>query len=37
LVNAHPELKSAFHGVWIFADAPGKNPYATLIAMTELK
>lgn len=37
LVNAHPELKSAFHGVWVFADAPGKNPYATLIAMTELK
>ncbi len=37
LVNAHPELKTAFHGVWVFADAPGKNPYATLVAMTEIK
>lgn len=37
LVNAHPELKAAFHGVWVFADVPGRNPYATLVAMSELK
>ena len=37
LVAAHPELRKAFHGVWVFADAPGQNPYATELAMTEIK
>jgi hypothetical protein len=37
LVNAHPELRKAFHGVWIFADAPGEAPYATELAMAEIK
>ncbi len=36
LVAAHPEFKQAFHGVWIFADAPGASPYATELAMSEL-
>lgn len=36
LVAAHPELRNAFHGVWIFADAPGSNPYATEQAMSEI-
>jgi hypothetical protein len=37
LLAAHPELKAAFHGIWMFADAPGKAPYATELAMGEIK
>ena len=29
LLSAYPELRSSFHGVWIFADAPGKNAFVT--------
>ena len=36
LVAAHPELRKAFHGVWVFADAPGQNPYGTEVAMAEI-
>jgi hypothetical protein len=36
LVSAHPELRSAFHGVWIFAEAPNQSPYATEGAMSEI-
>ena len=36
LVEAHPEFKQAFHGVWIFAEAPGASPYATELAMSEI-
>jgi hypothetical protein len=37
LLAAHPELRKAFHGVWVFADAPGQSPYATELAMNEIK
>jgi hypothetical protein len=36
LLAAHPELRSAFHGVWVFAEAPGKAPYATELAMADI-
>ncbi|MDE3104538.1 MAG: hypothetical protein KGK08_05120 [Acidobacteriota bacterium] len=36
LVAAYPELKQAFHGVWVFADAAGQSPYPTELAMTDL-
>ncbi len=36
LLAAHPELRSAFHGVWVFAEAPGKAPYATELAMSDI-
>lgn len=36
LVGAYPELRGAFHGVWIFAQAPGQNPFATEQAMSEI-
>ncbi len=29
LLAAYPELRNSFHGVWIFADAPGKNSFVT--------
>ena len=37
LLAAHPELRKEFHGVWVFAEAPGKSPYATEVAMAEIK
>jgi hypothetical protein len=36
LLAAHPELRKAFHGVWIFAEASGSVPYATEEAMAEI-
>lgn len=36
LLAAYPELRKAFHGVWIFAEATGQNPYATEEAMDEI-
>jgi len=36
LVAAYPELRNAFHGVWIFAQAPGQNPFATEQPMSEI-
>jgi hypothetical protein len=29
LVAAFPELRANFHGVWVFADAPGKSPFVS--------
>lgn len=37
LVATHPELRKAFQGVWVFADAPGQSPYATELGMSEIK
>ena len=36
LVAAYPELRKGFHGVWVFAEAPGQNPYATELAMNDI-
>jgi hypothetical protein len=36
LLAAYPELRKAFHGVWIFAEATGQNPYATEQTMEEI-
>ncbi len=37
LVAAHPELRKEFHGVWVFADEPGRpSPFATEVAMNEI-
>ena len=36
LLAAYPELRKAFHGVWIITDAAGQNPYATEEAMNEI-
>jgi hypothetical protein len=37
LLAAYPELRSVFHGVWIYAEAPGKSPFATEEAMADVK
>ena len=36
LLTAYPELRKPFHGVWVFADAPGQGPYATEQAMNDI-
>jgi hypothetical protein len=36
LLAAYPEMRKPFHGVWIFAVAPGQNPFATEHAMGEI-
>src|SRR6202012_3195380 len=36
LLAAYPEMRKGFHGVWIFAEAPGQNPFATEQAMNEI-
>jgi hypothetical protein len=36
LLAAYPELRKAFHGVWVFAETQGQNPYATEEAMGEI-
>jgi hypothetical protein len=37
LLAAYPELKSSFGGVWVFADAPGKNPFVSEQPMAEIR
>lgn len=36
LLKEHPELRDGFHGLWVFADAPGKQPFAIEQTMTEI-
>jgi hypothetical protein len=36
LLAAYPELRKSFHGIWVFADAPGQVPYATEQAMHDI-
>jgi len=36
LLAAHPELRTSFHGMWVFAEAPGKSPYATELTMADI-
>jgi hypothetical protein len=37
LVAAYPEMRGPFHGVWIYADAPGQSAFATEEPMSEIK
>lgn len=37
LLTAYPEMRKAFHGVWVYAEAPGQNPFATEQPMAEVK
>jgi hypothetical protein len=36
LLSAYPEMRKSFHGVWMIADVPGQNPFATEQAMSEI-
>ena len=37
LLSAYPEMRRIFHGVWIYAEAVGHNPFATEQPMAEIK
>jgi hypothetical protein len=37
LLTAYPEMRKAFHGVWVYSEAPGQNPFATEQPMAEVK
>jgi len=36
LLTAYPEMRKPFHGVWMIAEVPGQNPFATEQAMSEI-
>jgi hypothetical protein len=36
LLTAYPELRKPFHGVWMVAEVPGQNPFATEQPMSEI-
>jgi len=36
LLAAYPELRKPFHGVWMVAEVPGQNPFATEQPMSEI-
>ena len=36
LLAQHPGLREAFHGLWVFADAPGQRPFGIELPMSEI-
>jgi hypothetical protein len=36
ILDAHPELREGFHGLWVFAEAPSQRPYGNELAMSEI-
>jgi hypothetical protein len=36
MLAAHPELRDGFHGLWVFAEAPGQRPYGNELAMGDI-
>jgi len=36
VLAAHPELGEGFHGLWVFAEAPGQRPYGNELAMGDI-
>jgi hypothetical protein len=36
MLEAHPELREGFHGLWVFAEAPSQRPYGNELAMSEI-
>lgn len=37
LLNLHPELREAFHGLWVYADAPNQRPFAIELPMSQIQ
>jgi hypothetical protein len=35
-LQAHPELREGFHGLWVYAEAPSQRPYGNELAMSEI-
>jgi len=36
MLQAHPELRDGFHGLWVYAEAPSQRPYGNELAMSEI-
>jgi hypothetical protein len=36
LLQQHPELRDNFHGLWVYADSPGRQPYAVEMTMQQI-
>ena len=36
LLDQHPELRANFHGLWVYADSPGRQPYAVEMTMDQI-
>jgi hypothetical protein len=36
MLEAHPELREGFHGLWVFAEAPNQRPFGNELAMSEI-
>jgi len=36
ILQAHPELKDAFHGLWVYAVAPGQAPFGIELPMGQI-
>jgi hypothetical protein len=36
MLQAHPELREGFHGLWVFAESPNQRPYGNELAMSEI-
>lgn len=37
LLGQHPELREAFHGLWVYANAPNQQPYAIELPMNQIQ
>jgi hypothetical protein len=37
MLQAHPELRDAFHGLWVYAEAPNQRPFGNEVAMSEIR
>lgn len=36
MLQAHPELRQAFHGLWVYAVAPGQDPFGIELPMGQI-
>jgi hypothetical protein len=36
MLEAHPELRDGFHGLWVFAESPTQRPFGNELAMSEI-
>jgi hypothetical protein len=37
LLSQHPELREAFHGLWVYANAPQQRPFANELPMNQIQ
>ena len=37
MLSAHPELREAFHGLWVYANAANERPFANELPMSQIQ